>query len=333
MVKKISNFIFIILISLIIMIEVILLYSTYVEKENPADFLGISLLKVISGSMSPIIEVDDYIIIYKTNVYKVGDIITYKDNNNSLVTHRIIDIKENEIITKGDFNSTVDVPISKEQVVGVCIINLHPISNIINFIITPIGFLNIVLIFAFVNILKRIYVKRNSFVNKKDILVALGITSIIICEATYAKFGDKIDNIISVETANMVVNTSGETHKNTILKGSDIEQIFSVENYNEYKVTEVAYDYYIYVIDGDNNILTNAKIYKNVPIQTYNVINKIDNNNYEELQIQTEGEYKDSFYGGEFFLDKKTEQYKLVIENIQSSQVRIKVVGVQKNVS
>lgn len=67
--------------------------------------------------MSPELRVGDYILVGKSNNYKVGDIITYKSNN-TYITHRIVYVNDKKIITKGDSNNTNDDFISKKDVVG-----------------------------------------------------------------------------------------------------------------------------------------------------------------------------------------------------------------------
>lgn len=67
-----------------------------------------SVLKVLSGSMEPDILVGDIIIIEKCQSYEVNDIVTFNVENQYLVTHRIIEIQENNYVTKGDNNNTID---------------------------------------------------------------------------------------------------------------------------------------------------------------------------------------------------------------------------------
>ena len=106
--KIISNIITIILVFLIL-INVFSFFNI--------SFLGYRTFYVATGSMSPSLEVNDLILIKKTNKLNVGDVITYEDGN-SYVTHRIVLIEDNDIITKGDSNNTNDKPISKDKVVG-----------------------------------------------------------------------------------------------------------------------------------------------------------------------------------------------------------------------
>ena len=56
---------------------------------------------------------------------KNNDIITfYKDN--SFITHRIIDYKDDEqIITKGDANNTTDKYITKDMIIGKVVYTIH----------------------------------------------------------------------------------------------------------------------------------------------------------------------------------------------------------------
>ena len=67
--------------------------------------------------MEPSLKVEDIIIIKENDNYKENDIITYKKDE-EYITHRIISIKENIVITKGDANNTEDDPISKQDIVG-----------------------------------------------------------------------------------------------------------------------------------------------------------------------------------------------------------------------
>ena len=115
--KKILSFLFNIIIIFVLFTLIVYSFSKYVLKSEVPNVFGFSILKVISGSMEPTIKIDDYIIIQKRNDYKIGDIITYKDKNDNLVTHRIIKISK-EVITKGDKNNVQDEAINKDMIKG-----------------------------------------------------------------------------------------------------------------------------------------------------------------------------------------------------------------------
>lgn len=84
---------------------------------NNKSLFGFRIYRVISGSMQPALQIGDVIIVKKSNNYAERDIITYS-NGLTTITHRIIAINNDEVITKGDANEVNDKPINKEQIVG-----------------------------------------------------------------------------------------------------------------------------------------------------------------------------------------------------------------------
>ena len=52
--------------------------------------MGTGALIVITGSMEPTINIKEMIIIKEQKDYKVLDIVTYKDEKGTLITHRIV---------------------------------------------------------------------------------------------------------------------------------------------------------------------------------------------------------------------------------------------------
>lgn len=84
---------------------------------NNKSLFGFRIYRVISGSMQPVLQIGDVIIVKKSNNYSERDIITYS-NGLTTITHRIIAINNDEVITKGDANEVDDKPINKEQIVG-----------------------------------------------------------------------------------------------------------------------------------------------------------------------------------------------------------------------
>ena len=84
---------------------------------NNKSLFGFRIYRVISGSMQPALQIGDVIIVKKSNNYYERDIITYS-NGLTTITHRIIAINNDEVITKGDANEVDDKPINKEQIVG-----------------------------------------------------------------------------------------------------------------------------------------------------------------------------------------------------------------------
>lgn len=88
-----------------------------IMDKDYASYFGYSPFEVKSGSMSPTINKSDMVIVKLTKNIKKNDIITFKVDS-SYVTHRVTDIKENSIVTKGDYNNYEDKTISKKYLVG-----------------------------------------------------------------------------------------------------------------------------------------------------------------------------------------------------------------------
>lgn len=112
---------------LLILIVTILVSYCYInlkilKKEYPS-INGYTYFEVASGSMSPKINKSDIIIVKKKSKYKKNDIISYKQNK-SVITHRIVNIDKDKIITKGDANNNIDEQINKKNVIGKVIMTI-----------------------------------------------------------------------------------------------------------------------------------------------------------------------------------------------------------------
>lgn len=108
-----------------------------VGNQLPMPF-GYGAAVVLSGSMEPEISKGDLIFVKETLDYTENDIIVYQDGN-MLVVHRIIQINEDEIITKGDANNVTDKPIQKTAIKGEVVAWLPYVGEFVNVIKTPIG--------------------------------------------------------------------------------------------------------------------------------------------------------------------------------------------------
>ena len=107
----------------------IMIFVVIVSKASggEANFLGYQLKIVLSGSMEPEMKTGSIIAVnpdFNVNELKEGDVITFLKDRETLVTHRITEIKggaENRVfITKGDNNEVADLePVLAENVVAV----------------------------------------------------------------------------------------------------------------------------------------------------------------------------------------------------------------------
>lgn len=98
-------------------IAVYCLNSKYVKHEKMPMPFGYGIAVVRSGSMEPTLSVNDMVVVKRTDDYEVGDIVMYQGKVNT-VTHRIVEINGDEIITQGNMNNTADAPIDESRIKG-----------------------------------------------------------------------------------------------------------------------------------------------------------------------------------------------------------------------
>ncbi|MFN3267913.1 MAG: signal peptidase I [Zestosphaera sp.] len=79
---------------------------------------GTLTLAVVEGkSMEPLLWTGDVVIVYKPNEVSVGDVVIYKGRGNYVI-HRVIEVRDNCYLIKGDNNPLPDGCISKELITG-----------------------------------------------------------------------------------------------------------------------------------------------------------------------------------------------------------------------
>lgn len=98
---------------------------------------GIGMAVVVSGSMEPTLSINDMIFVKKADEYKINDMVVFQINN-ELIVHRIIDINEDVIITKGDANNVEDEPINISNIKGKVVGVVENIGWFVDFLKSPI---------------------------------------------------------------------------------------------------------------------------------------------------------------------------------------------------
>ena len=109
--------IFAILTSIFVGYNIFLINAKLFLKEKLPMTAGYGAAVVVSNSMYPYLEVNDLIIVKKTNDYKVGDVVVY-DDGVVLVVHRIVEIDDAVFIAKGDANNSNDKEYSVNLIKG-----------------------------------------------------------------------------------------------------------------------------------------------------------------------------------------------------------------------
>ena len=78
---------------------------------------GYGAAVVLSGSMEPVLSVNDLVLIRESDSYAVGDIVVYQSGG-SLVIHRIEIIDGETVTARGDANNASDAPVPLSAVKG-----------------------------------------------------------------------------------------------------------------------------------------------------------------------------------------------------------------------
>lgn len=81
--------------------------AIYILVSIPIVF-GYKPLVVLSGSMEPTYKVGAIIYYEETKDIQKDDVIVFGNSENPFVTHRVVEIKNNKYVTKGDANESND---------------------------------------------------------------------------------------------------------------------------------------------------------------------------------------------------------------------------------
>lgn len=101
---------------------------------------------VLSGSMTPTLRVGDVVFV-ESGAPQVGDVITFHAPSGSLVTHRVVEVRDASFVTKGDANSANDPrEVPADQVVGKLAFKIPAWGLIGMFARTTVGYVVLVLV-------------------------------------------------------------------------------------------------------------------------------------------------------------------------------------------
>ena len=109
-----------ILIMVVVVITIIGLYymaQVKILNKDYANIFGYTFFEVATGSMANTINIGDIVVVKVNEAFKENDIIVHKEEN-SFITHRVIKIDGQDLITRGDANNSEDKPIKSDQILG-----------------------------------------------------------------------------------------------------------------------------------------------------------------------------------------------------------------------
>lgn len=135
------------LLVLVLVVNVTIILKSYIYPDRVPDFLGYKPFIVLSGSMEPAIQAGDLIITKVIEAEKVaeGDIIAFQAEKNTIVTHRVTDVRTEEglsFLTRGDANTGADAKaVGVGELEGIYLCRLAGVGNFAMFLQTPLGML------------------------------------------------------------------------------------------------------------------------------------------------------------------------------------------------
>lgn len=139
-VKKVWNTVTSILVGIVVVIAVLLVGVRLV---------GFQVFTVLSGSMEPTYSTGDLLYVKSVDYTKLeaGDVITYMIDEDTVATHRIVEVIPDEndpatlrFATKGDANNAVDgTPVHYKNVIGSPVFSLPKMGYFANYIQNPPG--------------------------------------------------------------------------------------------------------------------------------------------------------------------------------------------------
>lgn len=145
-------------------------------------------------------------------------------------------------------------------------------------------------------------------------------------QTSEAKYKSVVNNSGTLQVAKPIVAIENDTTNKNIVNGSKVIKYFNVTNYQNNNVTDVAMDYYIKIVDGNNNVISDARVY----YQTYDD----DPNDFTEITKETSGTYNGYYKGVSFTTARKSQGYKLIVDKVTDyDEINIKVIAIQKEVT
>ena len=97
---------------------------------------GYGAAVVLTGSMEPTISADDVILVAEQDVYALDEVVVYQSGS-VLVVHRIVEIADGMVTTKGDANNASDAPVELSAVKGKVVGVIPGVGGIVKFLKTP----------------------------------------------------------------------------------------------------------------------------------------------------------------------------------------------------
>jgi signal peptidase len=111
--------------------------TSLVGNSMPMPF-GYGVSVVLSGSMEPVLSVNDLVILKETQDVEIGDVIVY-ESGSELIIHRVQSVDGDTITTKGDANNIADESFDRSCIRGKMIASFPAVGGLVRTLKTPAG--------------------------------------------------------------------------------------------------------------------------------------------------------------------------------------------------
>ena len=155
-IKTVLRTLFLVVVSLILGVNLYLWNAQSLTGNALPMPFGYGAAVVLTGSMEPTIMVDDLILVREQDDYEVDDIVVYQSGN-MLVVHRIVELDEENVVTKGDANNAADAPVPRTLIKGEVFGTVPNVGGLVRLLKTPT--VSILLVVAAVGLLELSYRK------------------------------------------------------------------------------------------------------------------------------------------------------------------------------
>ena len=134
--KAILRTVFLVAVALVLGVNVYLWNArSLMGNALPMPF-GYGAAVVLSGSMEPTFSIGDLILVKESKDFQPDDIVVFQTGN-VLVVHRIVELRDGTVITRGDANNVEDAPNRPEYITGVVVGHSPQVGTLIRLMKTP----------------------------------------------------------------------------------------------------------------------------------------------------------------------------------------------------
>ena len=162
--KKVSSYIFDIVILIIvlpiILISMMVIYKSIVYPTKIPDIFSYKPFIILDENMERSLQYGDLAItkMINTNKLKIGDVIAFRDNNNVVIIHEIVEIKETqdgkELKMKASKNEADEIQCIKDtDVEGILVSKIGGLGNIFMYLQDPKVLFLIIIIISIVGVI------------------------------------------------------------------------------------------------------------------------------------------------------------------------------------